>query len=132
MWFYKKNHGGHANADYQQLEDYLNQYIDFKLKVLDAKKLGLDKDTAYLREVRNFESAIRAQKRRAANSAEYPLMVNEFKEAVLMFNVSEMKLWNKAQNEEEQKQLEAAWTAELRRHYIIKINKEEIRKLTKP
>ena len=37
IWFYKKNHAGHTNADYQQLENYLNQYINFKLKVLGAK-----------------------------------------------------------------------------------------------
>lgn len=132
IWFYKKNHSGNSNASYQQLEDYLGLYINFKLKVLDAKELGMDRDTAYLREVANYEAALHAQKRRSKTSAEYPLIINEYKDAVLMFNVSEMKLWNKAGNDEEQKRLEDEWISELRKRYTVKINKDEIRKLTKP
>ncbi len=132
IWFYKKNHSGNSNASYQQLEDYLNLYIDFKLKVLDAKELGMDRDTAYLREVANYEAALHAQKRRSKTNAEYPLIINEYKDAVLMFNISEMKLWKQAQNDEEQKKLEAEWIGELRTRYTVKIDKEEIRKLTKP
>ena len=132
IWFYKKNHAGNSGASYQQLEDYLNLYINFKLKVLDAREMGLDRDTAYLNEVANYEAATRAQKRGSTTNAEYPLIINEYKEAVLMFNISEMKLWNKAQNDEEQKKLEDEWMDELRKRYTIKINKEEIRKLTKP
>lgn len=132
IWFYKKNHSGNANISYQQLEDYLNLYVDFKLKVLDAKELGMDRDTAYLREVANYEAALHAQKRRSKTNAEYPLIINEYKDAVLMFNISEMKLWKQAENDEEQKKLEAEWIRELRNRYTVKIDKEEIRKLTKP
>ena len=132
IWFYKKNHAGNGNASYQQLEDYLRLYINFKLKVLDAKELGLHRDTAYLREVSNYEIAAGGQKRGARNVAEYQLLINEYKDAVLMFNVSEKKLWNKAQNEDEQKRMEAEWLSELRNRYSVKIHKEEIRKLSKP
>jgi len=132
MWFYKKNHPGVSNASYQQLEEYLDLYVNFKLKVLDAKKMGLDRDTAYLNEVANYEAATRSQKRGSTTKANYSFIINEYKEAVLMFNISELKLWNKAQNEEEQKKLEQDWTDELRKRYTVKINKEEIRKLTKP
>jgi len=132
MWFYKKNHAGNANASYQQLEDYLNLYINFKLKVLDAKELGMDRDTAYLKEVADYETAARSRKRGVKAGSEYQLMMNEYKDAVLMFNVSEIKLWNKAQNEEEQKKMEDEWLKELKNRYTIKIHIEELRKLSKP
>lgn len=64
MWFYKKNHGGTANVSTKDLEAYLNQYINFKLKVLDAKEMGLDTDTAYLAEIKNYETTLAAQKGR--------------------------------------------------------------------
>ncbi|MGF1922883.1 MAG: hypothetical protein ACQUHE_01795, partial [Bacteroidia bacterium] len=37
MWVYKKNHGGVTNASYADLSAYLNLYINFKLKVIDAR-----------------------------------------------------------------------------------------------
>ena len=40
MWVYKKNHAGVANASYQELNAYLNLYINFKLKVVDAKAMN--------------------------------------------------------------------------------------------
>ena len=131
MWFYKKNHSGDANASYQQLSDYLNLYINFKLKVLDAKELGMDLDTAYLKEVANYETATRSRKSGAKTVAEHQLVINEYKDAVLMFNVSEMKLWNKAQNDEEQKKMEDVWLKELKERYTVKIHTEELRKLSK-
>ena len=132
IWFYKKNHRGGSDADYQQLENYLNQYINFKLKVLDAKNQGLDKDMAYLNEIKAFEKSVQAQNSKQVTKAEYAHVLNEYKEAVLMFNISEIKLWNKAQNDEDQQKLEEEWVSELRKNHNIKVNKEEIRKLSKP
>ncbi|MDR6784153.1 hypothetical protein ABIE26_002458 [Pedobacter africanus] len=159
MWFYKKNHSGNG-AVYAELEAYLNQYINFKLKVLDAKEMGLDADTAYLSEVRNYELALAAQKRIAKTSPAYQLIMNEYKEAALMFNISEIKIWNKAQNDENQlrnfyeqhkntylpatfdevkgkvitdyqERLEKEWINTLRKKYTVKINQTEVKKLAK-
>ena len=160
MWFYKKNHSGNAGAAYTELETYLNQYINFKLKVLDAKEMGLDADTAYLTEIKNYELALAAQKRIAKTSPVYELIMNEYKEAALMFNVSEIKIWNKAQNDENQlrnyyeqhksnypqgsfdevkgkviadyqERLEKEWINTLRKKYSVKINQNEVKKLAK-
>lgn len=160
MWFYKKNHLGSGAAAYADLETYLNQYINFKLKVLDAKEMGLDTDTAYLSEVKNYELALAAQKRTAKTSPAYQLIMNEYKEAALMFNVSEIRIWNKAQNDENQlrnfyeqnkntylpaafeevkgkviadyqERLEKEWINTLRKKYTVKINQNEVKKLAK-
>lgn len=160
MWFYKKNHTGNTWASYSDLETYLNLYIDFKLKVLDAKELGLDKDTAYLTEVKDYELALNTQKRVSKSKPEYTFMANEYRDAVLMFNLTEQKIWKKAQNGEielrafydghksnypqgafeevkgqvitdYQQSLEDQWIAELRKRYVVKINPYELKKLAK-
>jgi len=159
-WFYKKNHAGNASVSYKDLEVYLNLYIDFKLKVLDAKELELDKDTAYLAEVTDYEQSLNTQKRISKSKPEYTFMMNEYREAVLMFNLTEKKIWEKAQNEETellayynshkdayaqgsfedvkgqvitdyQQNLELEWVSFLRKKYPVKIYPDEIRKLAK-
>ncbi|MBE9599119.1 hypothetical protein IM797_07400 [Pedobacter sp. MC2016-24] len=158
IWFYKKNHQNDANA-YKDLETYLNQYINFKLKVLDAKDMHLDTDTAYLNEIKNYDIALRAQKHVAKTNAMYNMILNEYKDAALMFNVSEMKVWNKAQSDENllrafydknkntytstfediktqvmndyEQYLENEWVQALRKKYTVKVNLPEVRKLVK-
>lgn len=160
MWFYKKNHAGNAGASYRDLETYLNLYIDFKLKALDAKELGLDKDTAYLAEVKDYELSLNTQKRVSKSKPEYTFMTNEYKDAVLMFNLTEQKIWEKAQSGEielrafydghksnypqgsfeevkgqvitdYQQSLEDQWITALRKRYTVKINPDELKKLAK-
>lgn len=129
IWVYKKNHFGNANVAYEDLEHYLNQYIDYKLKVLDAKEMGLDRDTAYLTEIKNYEVALAAQKRTTRNNPAHEMLKNEYREAALMFNVSEIKIWNKAKDDQER--LEQEWIATLRKKYTVKINQNEVKKLAK-
>ncbi|MBC8985706.1 hypothetical protein H9X96_07945 [Pedobacter sp. N36a] len=160
MWVYKKNHPGTSNIGFKELEDYLNLYLDFKLKVLDAKEMGFDRDTAYLSEIKDYETALRAQKTVTLPKETYSMIINEYKNAVLMFNVSEIKVWDKAQNDtyqlrnfyernqsrygggsfEEQKgvviadyqrALEKDWVTQLRDRYPVKVNESELKKLSK-
>lgn len=129
MWFYKKNHQRNSTSSAKDLESYLNQYINFKLKVLDARDMGLDADTAYIAEIKNYESAMGAQKRTSKNNQTHAMMMNEYRDAALMFNVSEIKVWNKAV--EQQEQIEKDWIDTLRKKYNVKINQNELRKLSK-
>ncbi|MGY4383803.1 hypothetical protein ACVWYN_000822 [Pedobacter sp. UYP24] len=132
MWFYKKNHAGNNNVSYQDLLAYLNLYIDFKLKVLDAEALEMDKDTAYVKEIKNYENTLNEQKRVSKRSPEFAFLINEYKEAVLMFNISEKKIWNAAQDDNIQQKLETEWVSELRKKYQVKIYQEQIRKMARP
>lgn len=134
IWVYKKNKQKKAILGYVQLAQFLEQYIDFKLKVLEAKALALDKDTAYLAEVENFERILRAKYKNKSGDLEYT--VNEFKEGVLMFNVSEKKIWGTEQSGkrlsvEDLEILEKNWIAELRKRYSVNINEQELIKLSK-
>ena len=159
MWAYKKSHNGSINTDYNDLLSYLNLYIDFKLKVLDARELGLDKNVDYQEEVNSYNDALEAHNKAVHSDRDHDYLLNEYKDGVLMFNVSELKIWNKAQDDEQgvvdfykknkqnynkplnevkgeviadyQQKLEKNWLNSLREKYPIKINENELRKLAK-
>ena len=160
MWVYKKNHRGITTAPQQDLAAYLDLYINFKLKVIDAKGMGLDADTAYKAEINGYEQALKTQKKTASKNKEYDFILNEYREGVLMFNVSEIKVWSKVQDNENQLkdfyqknkanynkdyeeckgqiiadyqvQLENEWIKSLKSKYTVKINDDELKKLAKP
>ncbi|GAA3968402.1 hypothetical protein GCM10022246_21430 [Pedobacter ginsengiterrae] len=159
MWAYKKSHNGNTPSDYNDLLAYLNLYIDFKLKVLDAREMGLDKNATYQEEVKTYESALTTHKKISNSGKDHNYLVNEYKEGVLMFNVSEQKIWEKAQEDEQaiddfyrknkknynkelseirgeviadyQQKLEEDWLKNLREKYLVKINENEVKKLAK-
>ena len=160
MWVYKKNHGGATAAPYEDLAAYLDLYINFKLKVIEAKSMGLDTDTAYKAEINGYEHALKTQKKSLPKNKEYDFIMNEYREGVLMFNVSEIKVWSKVQDDENQlkdfyaknsakydkqfedakgqviadyqQQLENEWIKSLKSKYTVKINEDELKKLAKP
>lgn len=159
LWAYKKSHNGISSTDYASLENYLNLYINFKLKVLDARETGLDKNSIYQEEIKTYETALVAHKKTDARHKDQDFLLNEYKEGVLMFNISEKKIWNKAQDDEQalqefynknqqnynkplsdvrgqviadyQQSLEENWLKGLRQKHQIKINEQELRKLAK-
>jgi len=160
LWVYKKNHAGERQLDYKDLSAYLELYVNFKLKVAEAKALGLDTDEAYKQEIAGYEEALKSQNKIPVSSPEYGYIMNEYREGVLMFNVCEQKIWSKAQDDEEQikayfdtnakkyegkqfsevrgqvigdyqQQLENDWISSLRSKYKIKVNQSELKKLTK-
>ena len=149
-----------TNATYQELADYLDLYINFKLKVLDAKASNLDADTAYKKEINGYESTLKVQKKASPKNVEYDFIMNEYREGVLMFNISEKKIWSKAQESEAklvdfynknlerypgksydeargevigdyQLMLENEWIKTLRAKYSVKVNTDELKKLAK-
>lgn len=159
LWAYKKSHNGNTPTDYENLQAYLNLYINFKLKVLDAKEMGLDRNAEYQEEIKTYENNLLARKKAGNGSKDYELLLNEYREGVLMFNVSEQKIWDKAQSDEAalydfyiknkdkynkafnevrgeviadyQQSLEEKWLSGLKQKYQVKINDNELKKLTK-
>ncbi|WP_113664099.1 hypothetical protein [Pedobacter nanyangensis] len=160
LWVYKKNHAGEGTLNYKDLEAYLELYVNFKLKVAEAKAMGLDADEAYKQEIAGYEEALKSQNKIPVNSPEYGYIMNEYREGVLMFNVCEQKIWSKAQEDDGQiktyfdknaqkyegkqfsevrgqvigdfqQQLENDWINSLRAKYKIKVNQSELKKLTK-
>ncbi|MDN3586942.1 hypothetical protein QWY86_09700 [Pedobacter aquatilis] len=159
MWAYKKSHNGNASTDYNDLANYLNLYINFKLKVLDARDMGFDKNEGYKEEVKTYENALAEHKKASNKGKDHDFLINEYREGVLMFNVSEQKIWSKAQDDEQaindyyqkhqqnynkplsevrgevvadyQQKLEENWLNNLKQKYQVKINENELRKLAR-
>ncbi|WP_442590083.1 hypothetical protein ACSBL2_02375 [Pedobacter sp. AW31-3R] len=94
IWIYQKHRPGNAKVTATQLISFLNIYIDFKLKVIDAREQGMDKDSTYLAEVQNYEQAFRSSAPVNMLQTDYQLVMNEYKEALLLFNISEKKVWD--------------------------------------
>ncbi len=160
LWAYKKSHNGSISADYNDLASYLNLYINFKLKVLDAREMGLDKNPVYQEEIKTYETALEAHKKNSGINKNHDFLLNEYREGVLMFNVSEQKIWSKVQEDEQgiidfyqqnkkdynaplneikgqviadyQQNLEENWLKGLKQKYQIKVNENELKKLAKP
>ncbi len=50
--FYKNNHNVEVTKEY--LEDYINLFVNFKLKVREAEELGLDTNPSFVSELEGY------------------------------------------------------------------------------
>ncbi len=58
-YVYEKNNGGNDDAYTEQsVQEYLNLYTNFKLKVLEAQSRGLDTTTAFKRELEGYKEQL--------------------------------------------------------------------------
>ncbi|WP_161890060.1 peptidylprolyl isomerase [Pontibacter russatus] len=58
-YVYEKNNGGNEDAyTRQSITDYLNLYTNFKLKVMEAERMGLDTTTAFKRELEGYKEQL--------------------------------------------------------------------------
>lgn len=60
---------------------------------------------------------------------EYPYLVQEYRDGILLFEISNDKIWSKPI--EEQAALEAEWIKEIKQKYPVKINKKALKRLIK-
>lgn len=160
VWIYKKHRPASLKPTLTDLISFLNIYIDFKLKVLDAREAGLDKDSTYLAEVKNYEQALLESVPPELRTADYTLPINEYKDALLLFNISQTKIWDRVEDSEEtikqyylahadtyapssfedikaevtsdyQKQMECTWVTALRNKHKITIDQALLNKLAR-
>jgi len=101
VWIYKKHRPVSTKPTLTELISFLNIYIDFKLKVLDAKESALDQDSTYKAEVQQYEKALLESLPPEARKGDYSLVINEYKEALLLFNISQTKIWDRIGDDEE-------------------------------
>jgi len=125
---------------------------------MDARETGLDKDSTYIAETKNYEKALLNSAPPEAKQADFSLVTNEFCEALLLFNISEKKIWDGIDNNDKliheyynahienypslsyedsksevaqdyQRQLECNWITTLRKKYKITIDQNVLNKL---
>lgn len=56
-YIFKKNNKNN-NFTKEEVEEYLKLFIDFKLKVIEAKKLGLEKDSKFINELNGYKKQL--------------------------------------------------------------------------
>ncbi|HET9052569.1 MAG TPA: peptidylprolyl isomerase, partial [Cyclobacteriaceae bacterium] len=59
MHLYKKNHTAKEDFTDQKIEEYLSLFINFKLKVTEARGRGLDKTEAFAKEYNSYRDELR-------------------------------------------------------------------------
>ena len=57
---YKKNNGKELNTDNKSLKDYMELFINFKLKVKEAEEMGLDTSAAFKQELAGYRKQLAA------------------------------------------------------------------------
>lgn len=55
---YKKNNQGFETSDLRSVEDYMELFINFKLKVIEAESMGLDTTEAFIKELAGYRSQL--------------------------------------------------------------------------
>jgi hypothetical protein len=159
VWIYKKHRPENTKPTLTDLISFLNIYIDFKLKIQDAIESGLDKDSTYIAEVDNYEHTLMASVPPEARKADFSLVINEYKEALLLFNISQEKIWDRIGDDESkireyydthkeqytapyddvktevtadyQKKMECDWVTSLRNKYVITIDQALLTRLSR-
>ncbi len=59
-YVFKKNNKNASSADEKSLREYLDLYINFKLKVIEAKSLGMDTVTSFVKELAGYRKQLAA------------------------------------------------------------------------
>lgn len=59
IYAYSKNRSDSSSLYYDSLKNYLDQYINFKLKVMEARELGLDTSITFKNELTGYISQLR-------------------------------------------------------------------------
>ena len=160
MWIYKKHRPDNAKPTLSDLISFLNIYIDFKLKVLDAREAGLDSDSTYTEEVKNYERALLESVPPEARKADYSLAMNEYKDALLLYNISQTKIWDRIDDNDDtlrkyydahptqypnkdfedikaevaadyQKQIECDWVTGLRKKFLVTVDQAVLNRLAR-
>ena len=54
--FYKNNHNDEITKDY--LDEYMNLFVNFKLKVREAKEMGLDTNLSFINELEGYRKQL--------------------------------------------------------------------------
>jgi peptidyl-prolyl cis-trans isomerase SurA len=59
IYIYKKNHPAKEDYTGKKIDEYLNLFINFKLKVTEAQQRGIDTTSAFIREYNSYKDELR-------------------------------------------------------------------------
>lgn len=99
-YIYKKNLSIES-VEQVSFEEYINMFKDYKLKILEAKRLGLDKTVNFRRELDVYKAILDISKdNQELSETEYKHLIHEYEEGILLFDISNEKIWNKTNHDQ--------------------------------
>ena len=93
IYLYKKNHQNKADFTPQKIDEYLSLFINFKLKVEEAKHRGMDTTAAFVKEYNSYKDELRKPYLPDANLTDslvrltYNRMKEEIKASHILINL---------------------------------------------
>ena len=96
LYAFNKNRSQNEPLNYDSLVNYLDQYINFKLKVLAAEELGIDQNPTFINEYQNYISQV--QKPYMQNPVSEEALVKEAYER-LKYEINASHILIRIQNE---------------------------------
>src|SRR5258706_5800757 len=93
IYLYKKNHLQPQDFTEEKINEYLNLFINFKLKITEAKKRGLDTTRAFVKEFNTYKEELKKPYRTDADDLDrltreaYDRLTEEVKVAHLLIMV---------------------------------------------
>jgi len=58
MYVYNKNNTGSSNTESKNIDDYMDLYVNFRLKVKEAEDRGMDTSAAFIKELAGYRSQL--------------------------------------------------------------------------
>lgn len=93
-YLYNKNRL--QQAEPQSFDEYLNLFVVFKLKVADAEAAGIHTTEAFRSEFEGYCSELALPYDDAKSNSDYINLVNEYRDGMLLFEISNRKIWEPA------------------------------------
>lgn len=140
--FIAKKNGEVNLSDAKSLRDYVELFKNFKLKVAEAELRGIDKTPQFKVELDGYcdqllesylpgKGSISPIERKSLEEKypEIPHLMQEYRDGILLFEVSNQEIWNKPVNQQED--IERQWVKELSKKFPVVINWTLIKRLEK-
>ncbi|MDE6859321.1 MAG: hypothetical protein K2J65_02795 [Duncaniella sp.] len=80
----------------QCFDEYLDLFIVFKLKVADAEAAGIHTTSKFRNEFEGYCAELALPYKDAKSNPEYINLVNEYRDGMLLFEISDIKVWKPA------------------------------------
>lgn len=80
----------------QSIEEYIDMFIVFKLKVADAEAAGIDSTATFIEEYNGYCAELLHPLDATVTPTDYQNLANEYRDGMLLFEISNRKVWEKS------------------------------------
>lgn len=152
-YIYHKNQ--QQQVEQETMQQYVDRFINFKLKVFEAEACGIDTTETFKKEFEEYQTVISNM-----DDTQKKFLIKEYRDGILLFEICNEKIWNLKDITDDklleyfkknskknhwssdlletnkslviqsyQEDLEKTWIKSLRKKYKVKLNKNLIREI---